>query len=266
MEEKANTIQQQEVVRPLRVVNRQQQETEEIDLVKVFFAIRKRILMIILLGLIFACVFAAVTKFFIPATYTSTSKMLVLSKETTISSLADLQIGSQLTKDYTILIQSRPVLSEVIDNLNLDIDYKQLRQKLTIANPSDSRILEISIEDRDPRQAKTIVDEVSHVSSEYIGEKMEVSTPSIIEEGEIPYTKTSPDMRKNVVIGGLIGILLGAAIAVISEMLNDAIVDEEDVERYLELITLASVPEKEESKNNKRRKKKKVKRMEAKQG
>ena len=55
------------------------------------------------------------------------------------------------------------------------------------------------------------------------------------------------------------------AFAVISEVQNDAIVDEEDVQRYLELITLASVPEKEET-NGKRRRKKKVKRMEAKQG
>ena len=265
MEEKANTVQQQEVVRPLRVVTNQQQEADEIDLVKVFYAIRKRILMIVLLALILGCLFAAVTKFFITPTYTSTSKMLVLTKETTISSLADLQLGSQLTKDYTILIQSRPVLMDVIDNLGLKMDYKELRNKLSVANPSDSRILEISIVDPDPYQAKKIVDEVSYVSSEYIGEKMEVTTPNIIEDGEIPFEKTSPNMRKNVAIGGLLGILIGVAFAVISEVMNDAIVDEEDVQRYLDLITLASVPEKEENKD-KRRKKKKVKRMEAKQG
>ena len=109
------------------------------------------------------------------------------------------------------------------------------------------------------------MDEVSYVSSEYIGEKMEVTTPNIIEDGEIPFEKTSPNMRKNVAIGGLLGILIGVAFAVISEVMNDAIVDEEDVQRYLDLITLASVPEKEENKD-KRRKKKKVKRMEAKQG
>ena len=130
MEEKANTVQQEEVVRPLRVVTNQQQEADEIDLVKVFYAIRKRILMIVLLALILGCLFAAVTKFFITPTYTSTSKMLVLTKETTISSLADLQLGSQLTKDYTILIQSRPVLMDVIDNLGLKMDYKELRNKL----------------------------------------------------------------------------------------------------------------------------------------
>ena len=265
MEEKASIIQQEEVIRPMQVIANQQSEIVEIDLVKVFYAIRKRILTIIFLALIFGCVLAAVTKFFITPMYTSTSKMLVLSKETTISSLADLQLGSQLTRDYTILIQSRPVLMDVIDNLGLNMDYKELREKLSVDNPSDSRILEISIVDPDPYQAKKIVDEVSYVSSEYIGERMEVTTPNIIEDGEIPFEKTSPNMLKNVAIGALIGFLIGMAFAVISEVQNDAIVDEEDVQRYLELITLASVPEKEET-NGKRRRKKKVKRMEAKQG
>ena len=34
------------------------------------------------------------------------------------------QMGSQLTKDYSILITSRPVLTDVIDQLDLDMDYK----------------------------------------------------------------------------------------------------------------------------------------------
>jgi len=250
---------------PINVVSssrQTQEDDDEIDLLKVLQAIKRRLLLIIFLGLLFGCAFAAVTKFFITPTYTSTSKMLVLSKETTISSLADLQLGSQLTKDYTILIQSRPVLTDVIDNLDLEMDYKELRKKLDVTNPSDSRILEISIVDPDPYLAKKIVDEISYVSADYIAEKMEVSTPSIIEDGEIPFEKTSPSMRKNVAIGFLLGILLGCAIAVISDLMNDAIVTEEDVEKYLGLITLASVPEKDTKKSG-RSKRKKVKRAEA---
>ena len=250
-------------IRPAAGGKTQQQDDDEIDLLKVLQAIRRKLLLIIFLGLLFGCAFAGVTKFFITPTYTSTSKMLVLTKETTISSLADLQLGSQLTKDYTILIQSRPVLTDVVDNLGLDMDYKVLLNKLSIANPADSRILEISITDPDPYLAKKIVDEVSYVAADYIGEKMEVTTPNIIEDGEIPFEKTSPNMRKNVLIGVLLGVLLGCAIAVISDLMNDAIFTEEDVEQYLGLITLASIPEKDQKKSG-RRKRKKQKRAEAK--
>mgnify|MGYP003468140394 FL=1 len=97
---------------------------DEINLVWLFYALLKRIWLIIIVAVIFACGTAAYTFFRIQPTYTSTSTMLVLTKETTLTSLADLQLGSQLTKDYTVLIASRPVLEEVIVNLDLDMNLK----------------------------------------------------------------------------------------------------------------------------------------------
>ena len=239
------------------------QSENEIDLIKVFLAIRRHLALIIILGMLSGCASGAVTKFFVTPLYTSTSKMLVLSKETTISSLADLQLGSQLTKDYTILIQSRPVMMKVVDNLDLKMDYRTLLSKLSVNNPNDSRILEISIVDSDPGTAKKIVDEISYVSADYIADKMEISTPNIIEEGEIPDHMTSPNLRRNVSKGVFLGFLLGAVIAVIIDLMNDAIVTEEDVEQYLGLVTLASVPDQEQKKRGRERKKK-IRRSEAK--
>ena len=234
-------------------LNRGNDEEIEIDLLQLFQAVRRRFLIVLLCGLVAANIGALVTRFLIPSKYTSTSKMLVLSKETTISSLADLQIGSQLTNDYTILIQSRPVLQEVVDNLGLDISYKTLRSRLSVTNPNSSRILEISIVDRDPQMAKEIVDELSGVAADYISEKMEVTKPNIIEEGEIPLTKSSPSMRRNVMMGFLLGALLAIAFVCIAEIMNDSIVDEDDVERYLGLSTLASIPDKEQSATKKKK-------------
>ena len=82
--------------------------------------------------------------------------MLVLTKETTLSSLADLQMGSQLTKDYRELILSPPVLEETVTDLGLDMEYKDLKDMITISNPSDTRILEISVAHEDPHLAQQI--------------------------------------------------------------------------------------------------------------
>src|SRR5699024_505282 len=114
----------------------------------------------------------AYTKLFMEPVYTSSSTMLVLTKETTLASVADLQLGSQLTKDYSVLINSRPVMQEVVDNLGLDMDYKALRESVTVTNPEDTRILQLSVTNSDPETAKAIVDELASVSSQYIGDKM----------------------------------------------------------------------------------------------
>ena len=85
------------------------------------------------------------------------------------------------------------MLTDVIDQLDLDMDYKQLKNMITVANQDDTRILQLSVEYSDAKQAKEIVDKLSEVASEYIGDKMEVTPPKIIEKGEVP---TSIEYRR----------------------------------------------------------------------
>ena len=224
---------------------------EEIDLVWLFYALFRKLWLIIAVAVVVAFGMAGYTYFKVEPTYTSSSTMLVLTKETTLTSLADLQLGSQLTKDYTILITSRPVLDQVIENLDLDMNYKQLKKQVSIENPEDTRILSIAVTMNDAEQAKAVVDELASVSSSFIGDKMEVTPPKIIEEGEVAGTKTGPSITKNTMIGFLAGAFLVCFVIVILELLNDSVQTEEDIEKYLELPTLAVVPSKVEKKKEK---------------
>ena len=221
---------------------------EELDLTRIFFALIKRIWIILIIAVVCACGAAGYTHFRIAPTYTSTSSMVVLTKETTLTSLADLQLGSQLTKDYTVLITSRPVLETVIDNLEIEMSYKTLKQQISIQNPEDTRILYISVTTNDAKQAKAIVDELASVSALFIGDTLEITPPKIIEEGEVAAAKTGPNLTKNTILGFLGGMVLICAVIIILELLNDSIRSEEDVEKYLGLPVLAVVPNKEEQK------------------
>ena len=221
-------------------------ETEEIeiDLLQLWNAVRHRIWLVLLAGFIVADIAFAITKFLITPMYSSSATMLVVTKETTLSSLADLQLGSQLTNDYEILISSRPVLQEAIEELGLEISYKRLRDMITISNPNDSRMLIISTLQADPELAKNVVDTVAEISSEYIAEKMEVTAPKIIEEGEVPIFQSSPNLLRNTAIGGMLGILAAVFLICVAVILNDSIQTEDDIERYLQLPVLAVVPDK----------------------
>lgn len=214
----------------------------EIDLIGLFLALKKKLWLIVLMTILGGGATGAYSYFVIPPTYESTSMMYVLSKETTLASLADLQIGSQLTADYQVMITSRPVMEEVIENLGLNLTYKELKEKLSINNPSNTRIISLTIEDGDPVRAKTIVDEVATVSSNYIGDIMELVPPKLIETGVIPIEKSSPNHKKNTLIGALVGAMLVSGIVVLKTILNDSIKSEDDVERRLGLTVLAVVP------------------------
>lgn len=228
----------------------------EIDLLEIFYALKKKILLVLMVALAGGCIAAAYTQFLMTPIYSSTSSILVLSKETTLTSLTDLQLGTSLTSDYTVLITCTPVMEQVISDLDLDMTAEQLKGSVSINNPTDTRILEITVYNTDSKMAKKIVDEIANVSSSYIGDKMEVIPPKIIEVGKIATVRTSPSVKKNAALGFLLGFLACAAIVVVYAVMDDTIKTEEDIEKYLGVSVLAKVPDRRDFIDSKNRKSK----------
>lgn len=227
-------------------MEKRQNEVIEIDLLELFYALKKQILWIILAAIVGGTLAFAGTKLLMTPMYESTTTMLVLTKETTLSSLADLQMGTQLTNDYEILTVSRQVLERVIDDLNLDMEYEDLKDSVQIGNPSDSRIMEITVTYPSPKMAKEIVDDIAAVTSEFIGDKMEGVPPKIIDEGEVPDHKSSPSTMKNTALGILLGIVISCGVVTLYTVMDDTVKSEEDIEKYLGIPTLASVPDRKD--------------------
>ncbi len=190
--------------------------------------------------------------FFVTPLYSSTSGLYVFSKSTSVTSLADLQIGSSLTTDYETVITGRPVLDRVITRLKLDMKYDQLKSKVTITNPSDSRILYITVTDPDPEMAKEIADRIATISATFISQKMDQDPPSIIQTGYTDGKPVSPRTRRTTAIGLLVGMLAACAYVIITYLLNDTINTPEDVQEKLGLVVLASLPLEEAEQKNRR--------------
>ena len=227
--------------------NMQTDDEIEIDLMELFLAFKRRIWLILAAAVLGMGVAGAFSKLALTPQYKSTAMLYILSKETTLTSLADLQIGSQLTQDYKVIVVSRPVLEEVIEKLNLELDYKQLAAKLEITNPKDTRILSITAQDADPKMAKIIVDEVANTASSYIGDIMEMVPPKMIEDGAIPTHKSSPSNTKNALMGGIVAAMIVCGLIALEVIMNDTVTTEDDVTKYLGLSVLASVPERPDS-------------------
>lgn len=227
-------------------MERGREDRVEIDLLELLFAFRRRILWIVLAAILGGGISFAGTRVLMTPMYESTTTMLVLTSETTLSSLSELQLGTQLTNDYEILTKSRAVLETVIENLNLNLGYEQLNNMVSISNPEDSRIMEITLTYPDPEEAKTIVDEIASVTSEFIGDQMEGIPPKIIDQGEVPSGPSSPSVSRNTLLGILLGIVVSCGIITVITVTDDTIKTEEDIEYYLGIPTLASVPDRKD--------------------
>lgn len=219
-------------------------EDIEIDLVELFYLIRARLWVIILAGIITATAAGLISNFLLTPMYTSKAQLYILNKSPSLADfdMSDMQIGTQLTQDYMVLVESRPVVEQVKENLELDMTYEQLADVISTTNPSNTRILTLTVTYPDAVLAKKIVDEFTNVSRNRIATIMDAEEPTVVEYGVVPTDPSSPNVKRNIIIGALIGIFLAAAAIIVLHLMDDTIKDAEDIEKYLDISTLGLIP------------------------
>ena len=233
-------------------------DTTEIDLVELFYRLLDHWKAILCTALIFAIIAGVITFYFITPKYHATSTIYVLSRRDSAINMSDLQIGSALTADYIKVFDMWEVHEEVIHNLDLPYNYTQMRAMLSVANTSNTRMLDITVSSTSPQEAKDIANEYARVASNYIADTMSTDRPNIMSAARTPSQPYSPNKKRNIALGFLLGALLAAAIVTIRFMLDDKYKTADDIRKYTGLNTLAVIPDEDmdnemERKNNRSR-------------
>lgn len=221
-------------------------QEEEIDLLELLGALIDNIVVILLSALACFLVVYLVNTLLIKPTYESTTKIYVLNRQDDSSSsitYTELQTSTQLTKDYMELVTTRPVIETVISDLELeDTTYEDLVEDISVSTATDGRIISITVSADSPLMAKNIADEIRNTVSTQIVDIMDVEAVNIVEEANLPDKKAKPATFKNSVLGGLLGFVLASGVVCFQTITNDYIKTGEDVEKYLGLSTLGSIP------------------------
>ena len=224
--------------------NHRENDTIEIDLLEIINILLSRFWIILGVGLLAAVVSFMISKFLLTPTYESTTKIYILNKsENTAVTYSDVQMGTQLTKDYAELINSRYVLETVIEQLSLsETEYKDLLKQVSVNTPTDTRIVSITVTDIDPQQAQDIANCIREVAGAHIQNVMDIDAVNVVEEANFPTVKAGPSVIKWTAVGGVLGVFLVCAVILIHYLLDDTVKSSEDVEKYLGLSTLALIP------------------------
>ena len=183
-----------------------------------------------------------ITYFLIDPYYSATSRVYLLPRETEDISQAELLIGSQMTNDAARLAKSKSVIDPVVRDLKLNLSYEDLNKMITVENPTDTRFIDITVQDRDPQMAADISNALSNSLCDQVATIMKTDRPTIAEKAVAPEKPSSPSMIKNTIIAALLGLLVSVFLIIIRFILDDTIKTQEDVTKYLQLNTLASIP------------------------
>lgn len=195
---------------------------------------------ILCIGLLFAY-----GELFVTPKYSSTSTLYILKQENSndyVYTQSDFTLALNVVNDCTYMVKSHEVLDSVIDKLNLDADYKSLYNCISIENPDNTRILEVSVETDTPEQSKEIVDEICNTAAARINKTMGVDQVNVYSRGTISSAPSNSIEMTTYILSGIAVVVFVYAAYLVAFMLDDKIKTEEDVEKYLGLSVLAEIP------------------------
>jgi capsular polysaccharide biosynthesis protein len=216
----------------------------EIDLLELVYVLLDKMYFIVCFFLLGAVLMNAFAFFCITPTYQSTAKMYVVStSDDSVVDLTDLNLGSSLKSDYEELMMSYPVLEQVIDELDLDMDYVQLGNMISISNPSDTRILNVTVTSTDPVLSRDIANTVVEVAIDYLPKTMGTDEPNIAQEARVADKKANPSYAKYTIIGALLGAILCCAWIIVRHLMDDTFHTAEDIEKYFGIVPLTTIPD-----------------------
>lgn len=235
------------------------EEETEIDLIDLAWALLDKIHYIVLCFLIGAVIMNAYSYFLVRPTYKSTAKMYVVSaSKNSVVDLDALNIGTSLTADYEQLMLSYPVLEQVINKLNLNMDSDTLAKMITLENPTDTRILNINVVSTDPKSARDIANTLMDVSVDYLPKTMSTNAPNVAQKAKLADHKDGPSYTKYTMIGALAGAFLYCMYLVVKYLMDDTIHTADDMEKYFDIVPLAVIPDVSELASEKQQKKGKL--------
>nr|APZ79329.1 Chain length determinant protein Wzd [Streptococcus suis] len=224
-------------------MNNQEMNTIEIDILFLLKTIWRRKIVILLMALLSAGLAFAYSSFLVTPQYDSTTRIYVVGQHAEAGAgltNQDLQAGSYLVKDYKEIILSQDVLTQVATELNLN---GNLKEKVSVSIPVDTRIVSISVRDSNPNEAARIANSLRSFAAQKIIEVTKVSDVTTLEEAVPAEEPSTPNTKRNILLGLLAGSILATGLVLVMEILDDRVKRPQDIEEVMGLTLLGVVPD-----------------------
>ena len=223
-----------------------EQEYETIDLREIFFMLKNNLLAIVASTIVCAVVGFLVTNFLITPQYQASATMIVNSQQSqTSTNLTNdmLTTAKNLVATYGIIVKSDTVLDQVIEELGLDMTYEQLTDRVSVSAVDSTQVMQISVQDENPAEAKAIVGKIVEIAPDVIQEAVEAGSVKVISDARVGDAPVSPNKTKNTAVAGLLGLVASAGFIVLKEMLNNTFKTDDDIQKHLGFTVLGVIPQ-----------------------
>ncbi|MGN1276285.1 MAG: YveK family protein [Floccifex sp.] len=219
------------------------QDEVEIDLVEILQVIKKNFFGLVFIVMIFAIGAGAGTKFFIAPTYTSSSTIFLTPSisESGVIDYTSQNSNEKLVNNVMSLLVQDNILSEVAKETGLE-SAEVVRKVISVSNDSNTTLVKVQATTKDPKLSKGIVTSLVRIFIDTMKENLNLKNIEIVNNAKLSYVPSGPNIKKNILIGAGVGVVLDALLVFIKILTNNRLKSKEEAEKYLNLPVFCELP------------------------
>lgn len=219
-------------------------EEETIDLSELFCAVLKYFKLIIVLCILFGIGGFFGTKLLIAPKYTASTSIYLTPQ---ISESGALDYNSQIANSKLVtnavnLLTQDNIMSEVAKNVGLE-SASNVKNVVSVSNESNTEIITISATTTDPKLSKDIANDTVSTFIKTMQKNLNVRNIEVVDKAKLSYVPSGPNVKKNTMMAGLMGLVIGVGYAVLRFLLDNRLRTKEEAEKYLGIPVFCEIPE-----------------------
>ena len=224
-------------------------EEQVISISEIFEALKKRWILIVSITLVATLISGILSFFVIKPTYETSTKVFIGKEESNLEGYNsnDIQMYQKLLQTYAETIKTNEVVQAAINSTNnTDLTVPAVKGALTVTPVSDTQILQIKYQNKNPEVAKEILEGITNEFVILAKELVPNGNVRVIEAVQLPENPVAPNKKMNVAIAFLLGLMVSVGLVFLIEYLDNTFKSKEELERELDIPVVGIIPEVEE--------------------
>ena len=223
-------------------------EEQVISISEIFEALKKRWILIVSITLVATLISGVLSFFVIKPTYETSTKVFIGKEESNVEgyNTNDIQMYQKLLQTYAETIKTNEVIQAAIKNTNTNLTVEEVKKSLTVTPISDTQILQIKYQNKNPQVAKRIL---GNITDEFIilaKELVPNGNVRVIEAVQLPENPVAPNKKMNIAIAFLLGLMVSIGLVFLLEYIDNTFKSKENLEKELGIPVIGLIPSFEE--------------------
>lgn len=223
-------------------------DDETIDLSALWLIIKKKLNVIIIATILVTMISGIATFFLMEPKYTSTVAVFINDLRATNSggtenqTINDLNMYQKLVETYSEITKSRTVAEDVIAELNLNLTIGQLQSMISSSTKGNTQFLNISVTSSDRELSYKIANQMALSLKTVSKELRGMDIVQTLDAANVPNSPSSPNLKMNLVIGFMLGLLVSLFGVFILEFLDQTVKNPSNIVDDCDMPFLGSLP------------------------